>query len=112
MNHLCLRILLFTITTLLVVEDFQYLLEAGFMKDTRSEVAFTDFCDEGEKEEGKENKKEENGNEEFKKKDENSNVTAIRLLTFHSLTNKNILSHASCHPSDVARELETPPPEV
>ena len=82
------------------------------MKYTQSEVAFTDFCDEGEKEEGKENKKEEKSNEEFKKKDENSNVTAIYQLTFHSLASRNILSHASYHLSDVARELETPPPEV
>jgi|GEM_PF-2833149 len=112
MNTFCLQILFFSISTLLVVEDFQYLFEKGAFKVTQHEVALDDFCDDGEEETGSKSQKEESGSDEIKKKDENNNVTFIRLLTFHALAIKNILSHTCCHLSDVVRELETPPPEV
>ncbi|GAB4491003.1 MAG: hypothetical protein OHK0019_10590 [Saprospiraceae bacterium] len=112
MNTFCLQILFFSISTLLVVEDFQYLFEKGISQLTQHEFALDDFCNDSEEETGSKSQKEESGCDEIKKKDENNNVTFIRLFTFYTLAIKNILSHASCYLSDIARELETPPPEV
>lgn len=112
MNTFYLRTLFFSISMLLVVEDFQYLFKMEPFKADQQENAFNGFHDDGGKEEGKESKKDESGSEEFKKKDENNNVTTVELLTFYTLAIKNILSHACCHFSDVVREMETPPPEV
>ena len=79
MNTFCLQILFFSISTLLVVEDFQYLFEKGISKSTQHEFALDDFCDDGEEEAGSKSQKEESGSDEIKKKDERAGERKYKI---------------------------------
>lgn len=106
------RVLLLAVTVLIVMEDLQYLLKIGSAASARIEMNAVDFCDECEEEGEGKSETEENSKEETKKKDENRHAASASLPALYTLTVKNVLRHASCHITDVAPEMETPPPEV
>lgn len=95
---------------LLVAEDFQYLLKIEPAAFEQTAADLRDFCDDSE-EEG-EKKNEEGGKEENEKKDENRNNCPQHLLYSYSAIAKNAFRDAFYLLSDIAHELETPPPEV
>jgi predicted transcriptional regulator len=113
MPSLLFRALIFAITIVIVVEDTQYLWKTDAIRMVLGSAKMEDvFCAECQEDGESKSEKEEGNKEELKKKDENRNTASDALLTFHAIRVKNVLRHASPLFSDVAPELETPPPEV
>jgi hypothetical protein len=106
-----LRTWLFAITVLLVAEDFQYLLKIGSNHILEQKASYHgDGCKDCD-EEDSESKSEKEKEEEKKEKDENTNDDPDALLNDFSRRTKNIIRATLRSPSDIAHELESPPPE-
>jgi hypothetical protein len=106
------RALLVAVTVVIVAEDLQYLCKLEAMGTVRVSASFENsLCAECQEDGENKTEEEESSKEEIKKKDENRNLDSVALLSLHKLTTKTILRHAIWHLSDVAPELETPPPE-
>lgn len=110
----CLRTWLLAVILLFVAEDFQYMLKIGatVLEQTKAEKNSGDCtdCDENEGEEGAEEKEEKK--EEKKEKDEDQNTIQKNLLRAGSRLAQNKFRDALFFYSDIAHELESPPPEV
>lgn len=104
-----LRIWFFAVVLLLVAEDSQYILEVEIASQTKTDIHddeedFSEDCENGD-ESSKEQK------EETKKKDdENSHKLDCLADTYLSLTKKKFRDALSPL-SDIAHDLEYPPPE-
>lgn len=107
-----LRTWLFAITILLVAEDFQYVLKIGDNPLLEKKEICKDCDQEDSENEGNQKEEKEEKKDEKKEKDENKNDNPDALLNAHSELSKNKFRDAFHLLSDVARELESPPPEV
>lgn len=107
-----LQSILFAIIILLLAEDFQHLLKADHALDgqTLSEQ-IADFEDSEEDAENKTQKSEENESEK-RDKDENNYLPPAYLLKAGRLLANTKSSLVLAPISEMAHELESPPPEV
>lgn len=103
-----LRTWMFAIAVLLVAEDFQYVLTIGSPALEQAENFLEDGADDNESK----SEKEEESKEETKGEDKNKSNDFENIMLAHLKLAKNKFSSASYFLSDIAHELETPPPEV
>lgn len=99
-----LRAFLFSISILLVAEDFQYLLKIDSFALEQTENLEEDCEQEDSESKGEKE-------EETKKQDENKDSDSETLSHICSRLTKNIFRDALYYLSDIAHELESPPPE-
>ncbi len=105
-----LRIWLFAVALLLVAEDFQYILEIGFASQVKTEI-HDDKQDFGEDCE-KDDESNEEQKEETKKKDDKNNHKLDYLSNVYLSLTKKKFRDALSPLSDIAHDLEYPPPEM
>lgn len=109
-----LRIWVFAVAFLFVAEDFHYLLKIGSplvaTQQTEDPNSACGDCNEEDNE--AKNETEEDKKEEKREKDENTNEYSDDLLNDYSRLVTNKFRDAIYPLSDIAHELESPPPEV
>ncbi len=110
-----LRIWAFAVAFLFVAEDFHYLLKIGsplIVAQQTEDPNSTTSDNSNEEESEAKNETEEDKKEEKREKDENTNEYPNDLLNDYSRLITNKFRDAIYPLSDIAHELESPPPEI
>lgn len=108
------RTWLFITMAFIVLEDFQYALKIETSPSGKIEIEceMQDFSEDCEGDNENKEEKEEEKKEDTKEKDNDKNDKPENLLDAYSNLSKQLFHDARSPLSDIAHELETPPPEI